>query len=113
MECDGSIINDSDSPLNGLSTPNLNSQRYNGGRGRYLRGGESSGIMNNSSRYLGNALKYSFTGMDNPEYYGAPYGQWLDTENGMKRNFNSADNDLDLLYVQVTAMTVVFIMRVK
>ena len=43
----------------------------------------------------------------------APYGPWLYTENGQRNIFNETDNDLGDLYVQVTAMTVVFIMRVK
>ncbi|MEO1268695.1 MAG: hypothetical protein AAFX99_11395 [Myxococcota bacterium] len=39
VRCDGQVLNDPDSPLNGVIIPNLNSA------GRFLRGGTSSGTL--------------------------------------------------------------------
>lgn len=45
VECDGSIINDSDSPLNGQTLPNLN------GNNNFLRGNSTSGTLGGSSTH--------------------------------------------------------------
>jgi hypothetical protein len=39
MECNGQIVNDNESPLNGITLPNLNGDR------RFLRGGAISGTL--------------------------------------------------------------------
>jgi len=39
VECNGGILNDPDSPLNGQTIPNLN------GEGRFLRGSDTSGVL--------------------------------------------------------------------
>ncbi len=114
LECNGQTVSDAASPLDGVVLPDLNGQAYAGGRGRYLRGGNTSGLFNNSSRYSGNGSTYA--GSTGP-YFGACYGMWYDTENGTLSSYTDANagqpNNLGNPYVQVTAMTVVFIMRVR
>ena len=46
MECNGQVINDSESPLNGQNTPILN---LTGGTGKFLRGSDHSGDDQNDS----------------------------------------------------------------
>ena len=94
------------------ATPNLNEEVYDGARGRYLRGGNTSGIFNESSRYASNDNKYAFNNTSTT-YYGAAYGKWYNTEFGNQLSYSTTDRHLGYPYVQVTAMTVVFIMRVK
>ncbi|MBI5493871.1 MAG: hypothetical protein HY904_02525 [Deltaproteobacteria bacterium] len=111
VECSGGTVNDAASPLNGAAIPDLNNQVYSGGRGRYLRGGTVSGVTNPSTAYAGNGSRY--TGNGGGVYYGACYGQFNDSENGTLISYSTGDNTLGNPYVQVTAMTVVYIMRVR
>lgn len=48
VECNGQILNDSESPLNGKTIPDLNGVTpLHGGKGLFIRGGTSSGIYQN------------------------------------------------------------------
>ena len=49
LECDGSVISDSDSPLNGQTLPNLN------GDHRFVRGNSTSGGTGGSTSTSGNS----------------------------------------------------------
>lgn len=111
VECSGQVLSDAASVYNGQTIPNLNSQVYAGSRGRYIRGGTTSGSTNASTRYSGNGTQY--TGVNTANYYGGNIlGYFYDTENGTKNSYSSVDN-LGYPYIQVAAMTVVWIMRVK
>lgn len=111
VECAGGTVNDAASPINGATIPDLNHQVYAGGRGRYLRGGTVSGNLNGSTVYTGNANLYN--GIGGGTYYGACYGQFNESENGTRLSYSTSDNSLGSPYVQVTAMTVIYIMRIK
>ncbi|MFA5857623.1 MAG: hypothetical protein WC955_01000 [Elusimicrobiota bacterium] len=110
VECTGGTVSDVDSPINGQAIPDLNSEKYAGGRGLYLRGGTTSGSFNESTRYSGNGTKYAG---QSGTYYGAAYAQWNDTENGALVTYSTTDNTLGYPYIQVTAMTMVWIMKTK
>ncbi|MFA5857622.1 MAG: hypothetical protein WC955_00995 [Elusimicrobiota bacterium] len=112
VECTGGTVSDAASPINGQAIPNLNSQVYAGSRGRYIRGGTTSGSTNASSRFSGNTVKYTSSGASFT-YYGMAFGKYYDTENGDLVSYSTTDNTLGYPYVQVTAMTMVWIMRIK
>src|SRR5262249_47048630 len=90
IECNGQEVTDSASPLYTQHVPDLNSQVYAGGRGRYLRGGTTSGTLNASSEFTGNANLYMGTGGGG--YYGACYGSWINTEHGNLPSYSTTDN---------------------
>jgi len=48
VECDGSTISDSDSPMNGQTLPDLNSPADTGLKGMFLRGHTTSGLTETS-----------------------------------------------------------------
>lgn len=116
--CNGATISDINSPLNGLTLPDLNSSAYgSSNRGRYLRGGNTSGLLNGSTfrKYSGGS---SYGGS------GAYYGAWVHLHYNLdgdpsgatsKPTYSSYAAAVDLTNTpyQVTAMTVVFIMRIK
>lgn len=119
VECNGSSVSvEANGPLDpdgdGLYTvPNLNNQVYHNGKGRYLRGGTSSGLTNESTVRVDNNNKYKFTG---GSYYGGnTMGTYRDTEldNTGLSSYTSSPQIHDDYRIQVTAMTVVYIMRVK
>ena len=70
------------------------------------------GSFNNSSRYRGNGEKYTFQTIGS-RYHGLGVGRWFDTENGTQAAYSETDIELGLPYIQVTAMTVVYIIRAK
>ena len=65
LECNGQTVSDAGSPLNGQVVPDLNSvvPMYAGG-GRFLRGGTSSGILQDSSVMFPNDTSDAFTNSD-------------------------------------------------
>lgn len=112
LECNGQTISDASSPMNGQATPDLNSQVYAGGRGYYIRGGNTSGATNGSTYPTGNANKYNFS-YSGSNYYGINYGRIMDSENGNTTTYNASSNGLGGGYMQVAAMTVVYIIKTK
>jgi hypothetical protein len=117
MACDGSTVTDADSPLVGVALPDLNSGLYGtSGRGRYLRGGDTSGLLNESTYWDDNGSLY--TGAAGI-YYGCAYGYHGeldgDPSGGIGRYSYAAsalNGNLNRRF-QVAAMTVVWIMRIK
>jgi hypothetical protein len=113
VECNGQTISDAQSPLNGQTVPNLNGQVYAGGRGYYLRGGNTSGSFNSSSYLTGNGSMYRF-GTTSGSYFGIGYSVFTDMELGNQVSYSGSDNDLGGPNpVQVAAMTVVYIIKIK
>jgi hypothetical protein len=110
VECNGQTLVDTSSPLNGQVIPDLNSKVYTDGRGRYLRGGTTSGQFNNSTRYADNGSKYNGLG---GSYYGACYHYIYDAEGPSPDGADYSETSSMNFRFQVTAMTVVWIMRVK
>ena len=109
VECDGSVISDIDSPLNWVNTPNLNNQVYSGWRWKYLRWWNTSWVMNNSTSWQ-SAWWKSYWGTW--WYYWAWVLTWKNMEKSSSRQSYSA-SAIWADYVQVTAMTVVYIMKIK
>lgn len=120
VECDGSSVSVTvNGPLDpdgdGLYTvPNLNSQVYASGKGRYLRGGTSSGNYNASTAWRDNGADYTH-GNSSSTYYGTTFGQYYDTEthSSIASYANSTRINPENYRFQVAAMTVIYIMRVK
>lgn len=76
--CNGATISDSESPLNGLTLPNLNGSAYgSSGRGRYLRGGSTSGLLNPSTYKVPGGTDNVYGGS------GGYYGAWVYTFYGL------------------------------
>jgi len=61
VECDGSTISDSDSPMNGETLPDLNSPVDTGLKGTFLRGHTTSGLTE-TSQNLAHTHTYSRSG---------------------------------------------------
>lgn len=93
LECNGQTISDAASPMNGQAVPNLNSQVYAGGRGRYIRGGATSGITNESTKITGNGNMYQFS-YASTGYYGIGYGLAQNAESGNPATYSASSNDL-------------------
>lgn len=117
VECNGQAISDADSPFNGSTAPDLNSQVYAGNRGRYLRGGNTSGSFNGSTYQTDNGGKYSIPNANSGsnQYYG---GAGVEIYNALDatvsgRNALTKYRQGSVTRFQVTAMTVVWIMRTK
>lgn len=113
MSCDGSVVNDQDSPLHGITLPDLNQEVYDGNRGFYLRGGSESGEWNESTYWTDNGYAYGNIGRG--QYYGASFARMgdLDNESGILATYDSGSTLGDSRRFQVAAMTVVWIVRVK
>lgn len=85
---------------------------YSTGKGRYLRGGNTSGLLNNSTAWDDNDHVYTTTG--GSPYYGAAFGGFLNTETHSSiDSYSSSALNPNNFRFQVTAMTVIYIMRVK
>ena len=114
-ECDGQLVRDRESPLYSQRLPDLNSQVYAGGRGRYLRGGRESGRLNESTYWTDNGASYS-SGGPNGRYFGAPYARIgdLDATTPLQNTYIDAPTRLaSARRFQTAAMSVVWIIRVK
>lgn len=112
VECNGQAISDTDSPFAGTTVPDLNNQVYANDRGRYLRGGNTSGQFNESTYYTDNGHKYY---AKYGSYYGGMnYGNYaeLDHSNGTILSYGSSRLGTSRRF-QVAAMTVVWIMKIK
>jgi hypothetical protein len=116
--CDGSQISvEQNGPLDPdgdgqFTLPDLNNQVYSPGKGRYLRGGNVSGLLNESTAWDDNGNKYTASG-DGP-YYGAAFGVFLNTETHSSiSSYSSSVLNPNNFRFQVESMTVVYIMRVK
>lgn len=116
VECNGQTLSDAGSPYNGQVIPNLNgtpSGGYSGG-GRFLRGGTTSGIMQNSTTIrrtaAGGEIIYPLVsnedGYINPDY--TPTATWRHQLLGPVASFAASGFAL-----RPTNMSVVYIMRVK
>ncbi|HEX2842104.1 hypothetical protein [Hyphomicrobium sp.] len=112
LECNGQTISDAASPMNGQAVPDLNSQVYAGGRGRYIRGGNTSGGTNASTKLTGNGGLYQFS-YGSSGYYGIGYGIAQYSEVGNPATYSGSNDDLTNARAQVAAMTVVFIIKIK
>ncbi|AWB66009.1 hypothetical protein C2869_05955 [Saccharobesus litoralis] len=110
--CNGQIILDPESPLYGQNSPDLNSDKYEAGKGLYLRGGATSGVVNESTQITDNGYKYGFS--NRGSYYGAAYFSIYDAEDfvGQPNGFYSSNYRVKARF-QVAAMTVVWIMKIK
>lgn len=117
--CNGAVISDSESPFDGETLPDLNStlsgmlQTTN--RGRYLRGGTTSGALNDST-YLTYSGGKSYGGAGG--YYGAWVLSWrnLDGEADgahTETSYQTSAWSFGDTPIQVSAMTVVYYMRIK
>jgi hypothetical protein len=119
VSCDGSQVSvEQNGPLdpdgNGLYiVPNINSQVYANGKGRYLRGGNVSGNFNKATAWDDNGADYTHGNAGS--YYGATFGQYYDTETHSSITSYKSGSGLNPEHyrMQVTAMTVIYIMRVK
>lgn len=107
--CDGQLITDPESPMYGQSTPDLNSPVYANGKGKYLRGGNTSGLFNESTRLSDNGYKYGFT--NRARYYGVAVFDVHNAED-WNGNFYSETSRVGA-YFQTTAMTVVWAIKIK
>lgn len=111
VECNGSIINDIDSPLNWQSTPNLNNQVYHWWKWYYLRWWNTSWLFNPSSAWddNGNAYTTSFWSR-----YWSATAAFRDLENSdYKNSYNTIALNPNDYRFQVAAMTVVYIIKIK
>jgi hypothetical protein len=116
--CDGSQVSvEQNGPLDpdgdGLYTlPNLNNQVYSSGRGKYLRGGTTSGMHNHSTARTDNNNVYKY--YSGGYYGGNVMGTYRDVETSTARSsYTGSHQSKDNYRIQVTAMTVVYIMRIK
>jgi hypothetical protein len=125
LECDGSVINDSDSPYNGQTLPNLN------GDARFLRGGAVSGteqddamqrITGSCSSTLLSANSMTGTGVFTEAIIGTPSIEADNAAEGTEYTgytFDSADSvapnaaKTDDEETRPINMSVVWIMRIK
>ncbi|MFC7358466.1 hypothetical protein ACFQO1_12265 [Jejudonia soesokkakensis] len=119
--CDGSLISDTDSPLAGLSTPNLNgnttSTSGDTSSGRYLRGSVTSGVYqsdqtNNLFRILASGSSGTTTNLILNQYGGTGY---LITDDWNGNGFSRDRYGFQLRGVEtrVANMSVLYIMRIK
>jgi len=108
VECDGSVLSDSDSPFNGQTIPNLNTGTY-----RMLRGAATSGATGGADTHTLSAAEMpAHVHSQAPPASGAGSGGWsigapsgtLDTGSA---GSSQAHNNLPAYY------SVVFIIRVK
>ena len=119
VECDGgSYAVEVNGPLDPdgdgqYKVPDLNNQVYAGGRGRYLRGGTQSGNFNASTAWDDNGADY--TSGSTGSYYGATFGSYKNTEthSSISSYKNGSTLNPDNYRHQVSAMTVVYIMRIR
>lgn len=102
VECDGSVLSDSDSPYNGETIPDLNSSIGDSNKGRFLRGHIASGLTEDSANLAHtHPIDYSSeTGSGSFQGKGTAVGTYnSDSSGGTEaRPFN---------------YSVVFIMRIK
>lgn len=113
VELSGGSVNDPASPFHGKALPNLNMELYaaGGGKGRYLRGGYISGLMNESTYYTDNGSGY--TGPAGA-FYGYGGGKYHDVDYVNKDQSSYSGSRLGAVRrFQTAAMTVVWIMRIK
>lgn len=124
VPCNGGTVQDPTSPIYGAAVPDLNSAVYSGGRGRYLRGGAQSGTTNESTRVSGNGAMYYLATTGTYRGYGTGAARWWSADStsgdtgGSQLIYDSTYNDFastpdNYPRVQVAAMTVIFIMRVR
>ena len=121
VECDGgTYVVDVNGPLDPdgdgqFTVPDLNNQVYAGGKGRYLRGGTQSGLFNESTARVDNGTEYGYIQTSGSYYGGNMMGFFRDTDAQSVVYSYDSSNQLSLLdnRIQVTAMTVVYIMRVR
>ena len=117
VECNGlNYVVETNGPLdpdgNGFfQVPDLNNEVYAEGKGRYLRGGSQSGLFNDSTAWDDNGSIY--TGSGNGPYYGAAFGYFRDVETGDSISYKTSPLNPDNYRFQVTAMTVIYIMRIE
>lgn len=112
LECDGSTISDSDSPMNGEDLPDLNSTQ------RFLRGASSSGGTGGSDTH--NHQWFESAGNDSFDSNGNSESMNEDTYDagGAKDSLFNITDETDDLYTNNAStlpayFEVVFIMRVK
>lgn len=113
--CDGQTIIDPESVLYGQETPDLVGDKYEPGKGIYLRGGHVSGVLNESTQITDNTARYSFSNFG--RYYGAALFSINNAEDFVGSNnapnaFYSEHHRVRATF-QVAAMTVVWIMKIK
>jgi hypothetical protein len=122
LECDGSTISDTDSPINGQILPDLNGTGPNGGR--FLRGGGTAGIMqidstkmpNNAFGAAGNGnhrhsiTKYSYNAgaCKGPEYRYSCNRPNTSANGYHGHSINGGDPE-----TRPVNMSVIYIMRIK
>lgn len=107
--CDGQTILDPESELYGQEMPDLVGDKYQAGKGIYLRGGSVSGELNESTQLRDNGYRYTFRNLR--RYYGSAFLAVLDAED-YHGAFYSETNHVQARF-QVAAMTVVWIMKIK
>lgn len=109
--CDGSEIQDKDSPLNGQKTPNLN------GEGRFLRGRATSGLLeeqdwksfyvkSDHGPYLHNEILIPKSGYNNTGMFGGYWNADPIGANALRFKFDDSE-------IRPKNMSVVWIMRIK
>lgn len=112
VEANGQQVDDEGSPYHNLVMPDLNTELYSKGRGRYLRGGLVSGVLNESSYYTDNGVAYKSGGYG--PYYGAVHGAFneIDRDSNTAPSFSTGRLG-SVIRFETAAMTVVWIIKVR
>lgn len=119
--CDGSVINDAESPLNGLTTPDLNntttSTSGDTSNGRFLRGSDTSGLYQSEQTNNLSLVTALGSSGSSPNLILNENGStgFLTTDDWNGNGFTRDRYGFQLRGVEtrVTNMSVVYIMRIK
>lgn len=116
VECNGATISDSQSPMNGRATPNLNgattSSSGDASRGRFLRGYSTSG-------YFQNDVSNNIYAIEKDDSDGGSRSITIDDDGNWStwsKTYNSDDRSRFRKHgreTRVTNMSVVWVMRIK
>jgi len=120
VECNGQRLNDAGSPYNGQTLPNLNTAAGYGG-GRFLRGGTTSGAMQDGTLHLrisGHAPGLPWAYLPSQQANGqsdmdSSVGPVVPMNTFQAANTNTGWNQQVLFASRPVNMSVVWIMRVK
>lgn len=109
VECNGQLVNDSQSPINGQSLPNLNAVSGYAG-GRFLRGGTTSGVQQEATSFTEQVswTRFTWAGMGDVDRQVATPLYGTDS-NGISPTIENAF----LSYARPVNMSVVWIMRIR
>lgn len=110
MECNWQVVNDTNSVYNWQTLPDLNSQVYAGWKWRYLRWWVTTWLFNESTNYWSNWARYAWSSWT--RYWGL-YWMYFNWEQWDALSYAASPSNYMAPHIQVTAMTVKWIIKVK